>query len=395
MLQSVAAILRRDIAFSADLFDVKAARPTSVQAVNDSGSSLGDILVYPIHGTLFAQDQECGPRGMHTHARNLEYFARGGGGYSAVVLDIQSPGGQVIGLEDLAQAVAELRAEVPVVAYVNGMAASAGYRLAVEADEIVMSGNSSEVGSIGVMLSFLDPREYLAKEGIKEVNVLSNLSPDKNKFFLSEYNEEDIALFQEEELDPLAQEFQSAVKLRRPNVPVEAMTGSMYSTAKAIELGLADSKGSYSQAIQRAAELIEQRRNSDSPDMKLRNPLKAKETPKEETHQPPETQAQEITPVEANAQSEEVETPPQGPSLEEFTALQQEVATLRAQLTALEEIKMSLKGIKQSVAAMSAQPADAPDGKPASPEADTLDKAGNATFGSYFGNVKQRVLSED
>lgn len=70
---------------------------------------------------------------------------------AAIVLDLDTPGGFVTGLEAAAAAVARAAAVKPVHALVNPMAASAGYWLASQAREITMAPGAV-VGSIGVAL---------------------------------------------------------------------------------------------------------------------------------------------------------------------------------------------------------------------------------------------------
>ena len=83
-----------------------------------------------------------------------------------VVLDINSPGGSVIGVPDTAARIANLRATKEVHAYINVMACSAGYYLASQAD-VIAASPSAIVGSIGVYCAILDASEYYAKMGAK------------------------------------------------------------------------------------------------------------------------------------------------------------------------------------------------------------------------------------
>ncbi len=73
-------------------------------------------------------------------------------GAAAVVLEFDTPGGMVLGIEDAAQAVAALAAIKPVYALAAPLAASAGYWLASQAREISMTPGAS-VGSIGVAVT--------------------------------------------------------------------------------------------------------------------------------------------------------------------------------------------------------------------------------------------------
>lgn len=83
-----------------------------------------------------------------------------------VVLDINSPGGSVIGVPDTAKRIADLRATKEVHAYINVMACSAGYYLASQAD-VIAASPSAIVGSIGVYCAILDASEYYAEMGMK------------------------------------------------------------------------------------------------------------------------------------------------------------------------------------------------------------------------------------
>lgn len=69
---------------------------------------------------------------------------------SAAVLDVNSPGGLVLGLDGAARAIAALAEVKPVHVLVNPMAASAAYYLASQGSDITMTPGS-ELGSIGAM----------------------------------------------------------------------------------------------------------------------------------------------------------------------------------------------------------------------------------------------------
>lgn len=69
---------------------------------------------------------------------------------SAVILDVNSPGGMVLGMDGGAEAIAALAKVKPVYALANPLADSAAYCLASQATSIAMTPGS-EVGSIGIM----------------------------------------------------------------------------------------------------------------------------------------------------------------------------------------------------------------------------------------------------
>ncbi len=68
---------------------------------------------------------------------------------AAILIDVDSPGGAVDGVAELAAEIAAARGRKPIVAVANTLAASAAYWIATQADELVVSP-SAEVGSIGV-----------------------------------------------------------------------------------------------------------------------------------------------------------------------------------------------------------------------------------------------------
>jgi signal peptide peptidase SppA len=84
----------------------------------------------------------------------------------AIVFDVDSPGGSVEGVMELASEIFAARKQKPITAVVNSMACSAAYWLASAANEIVCTP-SGQAGSIGVYMTHQDESEALAKDGIK------------------------------------------------------------------------------------------------------------------------------------------------------------------------------------------------------------------------------------
>lgn len=89
----------------------------------------------------------------------------------AIMLDVESPGGTVDGVEELAGAVAAASLAKPVFAYADGLMASAAYWASCGAREIAAS-STSRVGSIGVVLMHREYSRALDQSGIA-VNILS------------------------------------------------------------------------------------------------------------------------------------------------------------------------------------------------------------------------------
>jgi ClpP class serine protease len=97
----------------------------------------------------------------------------------AIFLDINSPGGTAVGMDQTAAAIRAASAIKPTVAFVQGWAASAAYGLAVSAPRIVASGESAEVGSIGSVITYMDNRRALKDAGIDVYEFVSANAPNK------------------------------------------------------------------------------------------------------------------------------------------------------------------------------------------------------------------------
>ncbi len=91
---------------------------------------------------------------------------------AALMVVINSPGGEVSGGEALHAAIEKVAAKKPVVAVMQGIAASAGYMIAVPAARI-FARDSTITGSIGVLLEAPEVGGLLDKLGIKVQTLVS------------------------------------------------------------------------------------------------------------------------------------------------------------------------------------------------------------------------------
>lgn len=83
-----------------------------------------------------------------------------------ILIDIDSPGGSVYGVAELASEMVKARAQKPVVAVANSLAASAAYWIGCSASEFYVTPGG-EVGSIGVWQAHFDYSKALEEEGVK------------------------------------------------------------------------------------------------------------------------------------------------------------------------------------------------------------------------------------
>lgn len=90
-----------------------------------------------------------------------------------VVVSINSPGGTTTGSEEIFRNLRALAAKKPLVAFVDGTAASGAYITAIAADHIV-ARETALVGSIGVLFQYPDLSGLLDKVGVKVESVKSS-----------------------------------------------------------------------------------------------------------------------------------------------------------------------------------------------------------------------------
>ena len=90
-----------------------------------------------------------------------------------VVVSINSPGGTTTGSEELFRNLRALAEKKPIVAFVDGTAASGAYITAIAADHIV-ARETALVGSIGVLFQYPDVSGLLDKVGVKVESVKSS-----------------------------------------------------------------------------------------------------------------------------------------------------------------------------------------------------------------------------
>jgi len=82
-----------------------------------------------------------------------------------LLLDIDSPGGSVFAVEEIAEAIREVKAVKPVIAHSYGMCCSAAYWAGSQCTRLIIGGNS-EVGSIGVVYVHYDQSEKDKTAGV-------------------------------------------------------------------------------------------------------------------------------------------------------------------------------------------------------------------------------------
>lgn len=175
-LQAMTAVLSRwsqgEPASEKTMFQINAdrvIRDTRKQmAAANSGSN---IAVLPLYGVVTQRanmvDDISGPGCTSTQqfSAALQQLLADNS-VSQILIDIDSPGGSVYGVSELAHEIIQARAQKPVIAIANSLAASAAYWIGCSASEFYVTPGG-EVGSIGVWQAHFDYSKAFEEDGVK------------------------------------------------------------------------------------------------------------------------------------------------------------------------------------------------------------------------------------
>ena len=161
----------------------------------------------------------------------------------SIILDIDSPGGEVNGCAEFANMIYKSRGAKPIVAYASGDAASGAYWIASACDHIIAS-ETSMLGSIGVVAVY---------RGSKDENVLEIVS-SQSPYKRLDPNSDDGKSRLQSRIDDLATVFIESIAKHRgvdpPTVIKDFGGGDVFIGKNAINAGLADDIGSLEHIIQ-------------------------------------------------------------------------------------------------------------------------------------------------
>jgi HK97 family phage major capsid protein len=170
---------------------------------------------------------------------------------SAIVIDVDSPGGTVNGVEELASKILKARGQgKQIIASVNSLCTSAAYWIASAADEIAVTP-SGDVGSIGVYTMHQDMSAYLEEMGVK--TTLIKAGPFKAEGLPHFPLTEDAKAALQTRVDETYDTMTRAIAKGR-NVPVSQVRssfgqGRVVSAKTAVDSGMADRVATLEQVL--------------------------------------------------------------------------------------------------------------------------------------------------
>ncbi len=213
----------------------------------------GSVAVVPVYGTL-------------AHRGSIWQMMFGGGSVEgltdqlrqavndpnvkAIVMDVDSPGGDVEGIDELASEIYQARKQKPITAVSNSLCASAAYYLASQASELLCSP-SSLTGSIGVYTTHEDYSGALDNSGVK----VSLIKFGENKAEGNPYEplSDPAREHMQDIVNTFGGQFEKAVargrKMSQDDVHKKFGQGRVFDAKKAVQLGMADRVGTLDDAL--------------------------------------------------------------------------------------------------------------------------------------------------
>jgi protease IV len=215
------------------------------------------IVVIPLSGTIttgsssMLSGSAITPDLVRNYLRKAEADRR----VKAIILDIESPGGEIEPCEEILLEIRKIKETRKIVVSMGGMAASGGYYISAYADKIVALPSTS-TGSIGVISQLMNIEGLLDKFGIEVETFTGGKYKDMYRGFRDLTPEEEEIM--QEMVDAFYEQFITVVAegrgLNKEKVR-ELATGQIYNGTEAKGLGLVDELGDLDTAIDLALEL--------------------------------------------------------------------------------------------------------------------------------------------
>jgi len=228
---------------------------TNKEDVSDNNCNIAGIKLHGDLWTYFVGEKDASTD--QSSSEDIVYYIKQADKnpqIKAILLEIDSYGGSIVAAEEVASALRQ--AKKPTVAYIRESAASGAYWSATGANTIFASANS-DVGGIGVTMSYMQNTEKNKKEGLEYIELSSakfKNTGDPNRLLT---NEEKKLL--QRDLDILHENFVKAVAVNR-NLSIEDVKkmadGSTMLGEMALQNKLIDKIGNFSEVKSYIKELI-------------------------------------------------------------------------------------------------------------------------------------------
>jgi len=203
------------------------------------------VAVIPIAGPMFRYanlfTEISGATSIQVLARDFDE-ALSSPAVRAIILEVNSPGGEVAGVNELSGMIFNARGRKPIMAYIGAEANSAAYWVASAADQVIAE-ETAILGSIGIIATIRDTRARDAKDGVVRYEIISSQSPRKDMDPATDTGRADL----QKMVDGVAEVFINALARNRGTTPENILEnyggGSILNARPAVAAGMADRLG--------------------------------------------------------------------------------------------------------------------------------------------------------
>ena len=225
------------------------------EVVRLEGDSDDKVAVIDVKG-IITRSKMSGVACSEKIVELIEHVADNSGDYRALVIDMDTPGGEVIAADEIHAALCKLKEKMPgmpIVTCMHSMGASGGYYVASATDYII-ANRMTFTGSIGVIMSSYNISDLIGKIGVEEQVFRSGdmkdmMSPTRKM------TEKERAYMQKmindtfEEFAKIVANGRSAYETSDDVKKAPFGDGRVLSGAEALEYKLLDKLGGFSDAI--------------------------------------------------------------------------------------------------------------------------------------------------
>ncbi len=253
--------------FSLQAAGIRSGGPRIEEIVVEDNDARDKVAVIEVEGIITSELMD----GRHNMVDVIEAKLRQAGEDShvvAVLLKVDSPGGEVLASDDIHRKIQEFQSDhdIPVITSMGGLAASGGYYVAAPSDWIV-ANDLTITGSIGVILSTWNYRGLMDKVGLlpqtyksgRHKDMLSGSRdpdqiPEEERQMLQSLIDEVYVKFKGIVKEGRTAAFDNSDGEGRPLVEDWATyaDGRVLSGSEAYKLGFVDEIGTFDQAVERA-----------------------------------------------------------------------------------------------------------------------------------------------
>lgn len=255
--EAIEKVINSKLGRTAQIADLDLGQEHVANGLLNSNGSIAEVTVSGILGQRLSMlERICGGCDYQDIAQAVDEISANPQIEGALFV-FDSPGGMAMGCPEVAELIASLN--IPKVGFTDSMMTSGAYYLASSLNCLV-AAPSAEVGSIGVIIPWIDKAKLWDKAGLEFAPIYSegdSLKPTMYGPSLSAEQRE----YLQTRVNDVARDFQSHVSTYR-KLDFEQLKAGSYSGAKALDFNLVDRLGTIKDARNELARRILQKKTT-------------------------------------------------------------------------------------------------------------------------------------